>query len=1150
MRAADVPLSPSQAAAPSEHIEDLYLLRRRLLFGGGALISLLVVLTAVFSAFSGIRDFHARERHTFTEGQAAVNFFLLQRDRAYAGSINGNDALWSERRAELELSGRADLERFNAQGGEVLVQASGPSAVPWLVLGLHDRPMPAPELAAYLGMIEFYSAYTAATVTSLETAGQVAIYGYEPQGRLLAVAGVRDEAQLLQILRVSTRKQAFARLLDEEAGMRQQAPEPGPVSSAMQGQRLVSRFGVNPFTGDPSLVGIMTLADGRTPYFRRVVFEQVENIKARLELARPDTFLVVAADGTKVLSTGGLDGSVLEALSRWVASHPRSLVYEERVGSRYVIYGELHGVNWRLAHVYGWRELWADRGASLLWTTSVALVILLMLWLTLLWMDRRIFVPALVDARRVYESDALSGVIIGTSPVGLALIAREDGRPLLQNELARTLAEADGEDARGEGAAHEVPALYRQLATQVTPDTELQRLVLHWPPTSEQRQLEVSMAVATYLDRPVWVCALRDVTVQAELEVTLRKARLDSERAKEAAEAASQAKSSFVANMSHEIRTPLNGVLGHLELLARSPLELDQRERLDRIRQSADALMGIISDVLDFSKIEAGQLDIDPIQFDLRSMVEQAVLLFAPEATRKGLRLLQSIEVPPAQAVVADMHRIRQIINNLISNAVKFTESGRILVQAEVVASGDPQQAHLTLSVIDSGVGLSPEQAQQLFQPFQQADASISRRFGGTGLGLALCGQLAQALGGRIGVESTLGVGSVFTLMVPVRIVGVQDPAMASLSGMQVTLLASSAEWRSETTRLLRYWGAEVTMIERPGQPIDPGRAGQVLLVVGEISGWDANEIEQLAARHTRWIHAHATGLLVPAVRGNFTEVTCHSSSALRAALAPADTADSPQAMPPTARHRRGEGGKKILLVEDNPVNLELIQQQLEELGYSVEAMSSATTALSAWTADAYLAVLTDINMPHMDGYAFARQLRARGETLPILAVTATALASERERCRQAGIDDLLLKPLALDRLAEVLARYVPVATLAGEPLPGATAAEAPETEVHRRAYPAKLRRLFVDVSRKDLASIASARAGGDSGAVLDRVHSLKGALLMLSERDLAQRCGQIEASLRGGAGLAEQPMDAMLDALETLLQRYERELAREGYVG
>lgn len=1121
--------------AEAVHLADLRRVRRRLLFGGGALLTLLILTAIVLSAMARIRDFHAAQQQVFVDGLAAVDYFLFQRDRAYASSINANDVLWTGRRTLLEAIGGPMAEQFHRQGDMLAVTAKVPGAVPWLVLGLPGKELPSEELAAYLGMVEEYSAYTMATITWQEGVRGGAMYAYEPQGRLLAVAGMRNEAQLLGALGLATREQAFARLMMGEAAIRNTVPQRGPVLSASRGGRLVSRFGENPFSTTPSLVGTMTLAEGTAPYFRRVVFEPVENIRSRLAQRQAGIFLLSTGDQQTVFASGHLAAEDAEGPKRWAATVANEGVFRGGEAGSYLIAARVKGADWRLIHIYYWRDVWKAEGTSLILHLCVALGIVGLLWWILLRMDRRVFAPALADASRVYESQTLSQAIIDTSPVGLALIRVGDGEPLLQNELALQLVSSNAID---EDAV--IPPLYADLARRAALETGTGPHVLPWPAdglAEGRRQLEAGMARATFRDQQVWLCALRDITTQAELEQRLRQAREDSERARDMAEAASRAKTAFVAHMSHEIRTPLNGVLGHLELLGRSSLEPSQRERLERIRQSADALMGIISDVLDFSKIEAGQLDVEAAPFLLRPLIEQAALLYAPAATRRGLKLYFQVQAPMGAEYVSDVHRIRQILNNLLSNAVKFTESGRVLVRASV---HDPElrTAQLQLEIVDSGIGLTPDELAQLFQPFRQADTSIARRYGGSGLGLALCQQLAHALGGAISAESTQGVGSVFTLRIPVQVAQTLKESERPLQGRSITVLSASTEWRDEIPRLLQEWGAQTTVLDRPSA-FNEDAPGDTLLLVGERRAWDSEDEGPLLGAHARCVRATAGGPLSPEQQGNDVLVSCYSSTALLSALGaaaqmPAQATPVP-AQPSTLAVAPSRSRGRILLVEDNPVNRELIQQQLEELGYTVDAVENGQIALTTWRDGVYVAVMTDINMPVMDGYTFARALRAHGAKVPILAVTATALASERQRCRQAGIDDLLLKPMDLRRLEEGLRRH----------LQRSSQVSMPQGQ-QRLVISARLRQVFVDSATDDIQKLVRAQIENDVQAIVDLLHAFKGALMMLGERKLGERAGTIERDLREHRPLQNTVLAALIDDLQLLVADQRRQVEKE----
>src|SRR5271167_503636 len=408
----------------------------------------------------------------------------------------------------------------------------------------------------------------------------------------------------------------------------------------------------------------------------------------------------------------------------------------------------------------------------------------------------------------------------------------------------------------------------------------------------------------------------------ARLIAELRERTDAAETARAEAEAANEAKSTFLATMSHEIRTPMNGVLGMMEVLERQGLGDDQLPLVATMSDSAQALLRIIDDVLDFSKIEAGRLELETTAFSLSGLVGGAVDTLRPQANAKGLAIAAEIEPGSNDALVGDPTRIRQILFNLLSNAVKFTTRGEVIVRAGTTPVGRGQ-TRVTLAVEDTGIGLDAEQQARLFQPFSQADSSTTRRYGGTGLGLSIVRRLAQLMGGDVAVDSTPGEGSVFTVA--------------------LVLAAAPAS-------------AEAAPLTLPSPPDFGGRG-------------------------------------------------------LRSA---------------------GGAEARLLVVDDHPINRDVLVRQLRLLGLAADTAEDGKEALAAWAPGRYAAVLADLHMPGMDGFALTRQLRTReaengGARTTIVAVTANAMRGEEERCLAAGMDAYLAKPVAIDRLRATLERWLPI---------------------------------------------------------------------------------------------------------------------------
>jgi two-component system, NarL family, capsular synthesis sensor histidine kinase RcsC len=1127
-----------------QDIAELERHQQRLLYGGGAILSLLIFLVLLASILLSINDYRSDQLDDFRKAKLALDSAFIQRDAGYIRTLNMIEYVWRNKPSELVARGQADYQSFATHDDQGIVQAS-PEAMPWLVLGSDLSTWPQDKVDRYLGLVHELSVIGGTSITERAKEPGTLGYFYDPSEALFAFGSLTGP-QLHAAADQSDRAALFSKLkapnidfadLQALRDLRQGNPTLPFYGTGLP--QVLSSFGKNPSNGQPSIIGSLVAMDGDTPIGAIVIYEPVERFTSQLRKSVQNEFTVIAEDGQVVLSTRS------PADSRAVATAFRPLLGAQRAentatryraNGRFFIAERVAGTHWTLVRSYTWVDILHYESLSILTACFVAAMLLAALWILLIHQDRSVYAPALARAKRVYQSELLSRTMIETSPVGLCVIATETAAPLLQNDLVRGYA-ANIQDPD--------TTFYRQLLQDYAeakhpldgrPEAREFGFALAGSNGEVRRHLLVAAMPITYQDHRALFCVLRDVTARTELEENLRRAKQDSELAQLEAESASRAKSSFVAMMSHEIRTPLNGILGHLELLSRSQLEPSQRERLDRIRLSADTLLAIISDVLDFSRIEAGQLDIDPTRFELRPLMEQTALLYAPAAQRKGLRLYYGVEPNLAQAYVADAHRIRQVLNNLVSNAVKFTESGRIVLRARSPVETSGAAIQLRFEIIDSGIGMTDEQRQQIFQPFSQADASISRRFGGSGLGLTLCQQIAELMGGHIDVQSTPAVGSVFSFEVPV----IEDVSSSSanpkpLARHKIALLSAAAEWRTEIESLLSGWGAKVTLAAQPSElDLDGLAKTDALVIFGTWRAWPEDDEKALIECAKRVVRATADGPLLPELRDGAWYISCYSSTALQTAV----LEDHPDHVAQREKVAHGEHKThvvehrgRVLLVDDNPVNRELIQQQLETLGYAVDTAEDGTVALRLWQDGRYRIVLTDINMPNMNGYELTQELRKRGAVVPILAVTATALASEKARCKEAGIDDLLLKPLSLERIEEALTCHLEsVGKSASVSLKPAWAARFPE----------KVRRVFVESGTRDLQAILDAARAHDKETLLARIHSLKGALLMLGEQDIATQCMALE-KLIGASGI-DEASDTLGDFesdMRKLLRRY-----------
>lgn len=697
------------------------------------------------------------------------------------------------------------------------------------------------------------------------------------------------------------------------------------------------------------------------------------------------------------------------------------------------------------------------------------------------WYTARVVLPAHQAHASIAESEAFSRAVIDTAPTGLCVIRRSDHHVLLQNQRAQ-----QWRDARA------LFELLKQQPHAVPGQADLE---------SDGHHLHVAFVPTRYQGQDAWLCAVHDVTRHIEDAAAL-------EDARQAADSANQAKSRFLATMSHEIRTPLYGVLGTLELLGLTSLAPRQQDYLQTIQRSSTTLFQLISDVLDVSKIEAGQMTLELQDFCPLELTQDCVRTYSAFARSKGLQLYACIDANLPDRVCGDPLRIRQILNNLLSNAIKFTDNGRVVLRLRGLETSDGR-IDLDWQVSDSGVGISQAQQQQLFDPFYQAEDATSQA--GAGLGLAICKWLCELMHGQLKVVSEPGLGSSFTLQVALK------PVPGTLADCPTFSPGTPAVYvralEPERAQHMIDWLKRLGLDSRALATDLPACA--VLVDFTDNPAWPGTRIIASAGGPN------------PAQRcGGDWAVDADDVRAIAWAIYLAQYgADAGQRPAPSAQAR--PLNLHVLVAEDNVINAAIIQEQLEALGCSVVLTANGEQALTQWVSGRFDLVLTDVNMPVMNGYQLAEALRRRDATLPIIGVTANAMREEGEHCAAVGMNGWMVKPLNLANLRAQLQQHCKI--------------EVPAV-VEMPALSPKMRELFVTTLRQDVHTTLAALDNQDANGAAQQLHSMAGALGAVQLGDMANAFVELELRL---AGMAVTPALALevrrkLTSLTALLDTFE----------
>ncbi len=975
------------------------------MFGGGIVVTILILIACGLGITSIVYGYLDGERRNFLNGVEEAVDQVQVAETSFRNGVTNTQLIWRE-----IGEAPADVTKaFFANGQQLAIKP-----YPSLVVGVPGQTVQRDEVARYLALSFLLSRICAAssinrgrTLEGYHYSTRTAMFGFVPHLSRdnPALASTEARANVLEALHVDF---------------------DGPPSVSNDGRpdvRWLPPY-INPVTGQARIRVAAEARAGGRPFAVLVTEYAPEYLLSWLAGRAPvGTFFITSVDNRLIAIDPDVErtNALTERLLSFDIAHDGIASGEPLFRDGAIVFSsKLATTGWTIAYALSWADVMAGIGVQAGALAGATFVAIVVMWLLLVCFHRRVLVPVYARSARVFDSEALCRSVIAMAPVGIGLVSLSDRRVMLASDALTQMLVPHGGDL--DALSVQVLGKYDAfVANGGAGRTMMTELVLD-AHGEAPLHLEIIAHGARYEGKDVLIAAFADMSAQRRLVHQL-------EEAVRAADSANAAKSSFLAATSHEIRTPLNVILGNLELLERTALDASQQSRVRTLRVSAEGLLAIVSDILDFSKIEAGAMSVESIEFDVIAVIERELAAFASVARAKGLPLFADIDASGAQRMRGDPTRFAQVVGNLLSNAIKFTSEGRIVVRVAVGpnARGVPE---LAIGIEDTGIGIDVAEQARLFKPFSQVDASITRRYGGTGLGLALCDRLVAAMGGTISVDSAPRIGSLFTVRLPLRMGIVPKSLAGAGTGRTLIVVWSEDAWRAFAFPHLRAWGFDVAMHPSPiGIAAGCLARAHAIVLFGDSDRWRREELDSLGG-DAPVVLATPDGPLQPDVLGRTIRVSSYSLNGLRTAIEQARVATAALRRQPAGeadddRPATAFGARvpRVLVADDASVNGSIFHEQLNVLGCMVRCVSSGGAALDTLASGEWDVLLLGADLSDMSARELAEAVHARALPCDMIVVASHLAPDDSRRYAESNVECVLTKPVTLADLRRGLAR-------------------------------------------------------------------------------------------------------------------------------